>query len=83
MGALSDQLFIHGEKQRSVVSDYKALPYSAVCGGAEDGGAVMSKLLGSNAKYVESGGGWAGIWIRKDCGRFLLWSNPLPGLSHS
>ena len=50
LGALSDQLFIHGEKQRSVVSDYKALPYSAVCGGAEDGGAVMSKLLGSNAK---------------------------------
>lgn len=50
MGALSDQLFIHGEKWRSVVSDYKALPYSAVCGGAEDGGAVMSKLLGSNAK---------------------------------
>lgn len=50
MGALSDQLFIHGEKQRSVVSDYKALPYSAVCGGAEDGGAVMSKPLGSNAK---------------------------------
>ena len=50
LGALSDQLLIHGEKQRCLLSDYRALPYSPVCGGAEDGGDVMPKLLGSNAK---------------------------------
>lgn len=49
----------------------------------QHGMAAMSRTTALPSQ-AELGGGGAGIWIRKNCGRFsLFWKNPLLGLSHS